>query len=67
MVYVCMSMPSWAVTTTVMVLGPVTSDSAAEEVPWKLRRRPFTVTVAFGSAVVGVMVIDETPLPTDAV
>jgi len=60
-VYDCVVVPSGAVITVVIVLVPMfkaTGDDA---------ELPFTVTVAFGSAVVGVIVTDEVALLTDAV
>jgi len=56
-----MVVPSCAVTTVVIVLVPMFKATGDDT------ELPFTVTVAFGSAVVGVIVTDEVALFTDAV
>ena len=50
-------MPSCAVTNMVMVFAPTINGIAADAVP-EVTAVPFTVTVAFGSVVVGVTVTD---------
>ena len=59
-------MPFWAVTTVLMVLGPTAKGMDSEAVP-DATAVPFTFTVAFTSLVVGVNLIEETLLATDAV
>ena len=66
MVYVLVVTPSWAVTTVVMVLGPTAKAILPDAVP-ELIVTPFTATVAVWSLVVGVTVMVETALLTDAV
>lgn len=66
MVKVWVVTPSCAVTTVVMVLAPVFKAMAPEELPESIVA-PFTVTVAVGSAVVGITVTEVTVLATLAV
>ena len=56
-VYVCIVVPSCAVTTTGIGLAPATSGIGSEAEPLDTGL-PATVTVAFASVVVGVNVID---------
>ena len=65
-VYVFLVTPSVAVTTVVMVFGPTTKGRLCDALP-DATVLPFTVIVVVGSAAVGVMVIDASPLPTAAV
>ena len=58
--------PSCAVTAVVMVLFPAARAIALEAVP-EVVAIPLTVTVAVGSATVGVTVMEVTELATDAV
>ena len=58
--------PSCAVTTVVIVLGPVFKDIAPDAEP-EVTAVPFTVIVAVASLVVGVTVSEVTVLITDAV
>ena len=62
-VYVLVVMPSWAVTTVVMVFAPTLNAIGAEAVPGATAV-PFTVTVDVGTAVKGVMVIVAAPFTT---
>ena len=66
MVYDCVVMPSCAVTTVVIVLLPTFSAIGAEVFP-PASAVPFTVNVALGSAVAGVIVTEAVALLTDAV
>ena len=59
-------MPSAAVTTVVIVVGPILSEIAPDGEP-DVTGSPFIVTVAFGSVVVGVTVTEVTELATDVV
>ena len=65
-VYVFVVLPSWAVTTTVMVFDPTLSEIAPEAEP-DVTEVPLTVMVALACVRVGVIVIDVTELATDAV
>ena len=58
--------PSCAVTKTVIVFDPTANVIAAEALP-DATAVPFTVTVAVGSATVGVTVMDVVPLATISV
>ena len=58
-------MPSWAVTTVVIVLGPATKAMLPDAAP-EVTAAPFTVTEAVTSAVVGVTFTDAVALLTDA-
>ena len=62
-VYVLVEVPSCAVTKVVIVFAPTDSISGPEAVP-DATVVPFTVMVAVASAVVGVTVMDVTPLTT---
>ena len=55
--YVCVVDPSCDVTTVVMVLAPCTNGRPCAAVPG-VTTAPFTVTVAVGTLVVGVTVIE---------
>ena len=61
-----MVMPSWAVTTVLIVLGPTTKAILPDAVP-EATTTPFTFMVALGSMVVAVTVTDATALLTDVV
>ena len=63
MVYVFVVIPSCAVTTVVMVLGPKFKLIGADAVPDETTE-PFTFIVAVGSATVGVTVTEVTALAT---
>jgi len=59
-------MPSWAVTTVVIVLGPTAKAMLPDAVP-ELTAISSTFTVAVASLVVGVTVSDVIALPTATV
>ena len=61
-----MVVPSWAVTTVVIVLAPTASAIAPEALPL-LVATPLTVTLALASATVGVTVSEVVALLTLAV
>ncbi len=61
-----MVVPSWAVTTTVIVFAPTLSAMGADAEP-DVVVVPFTLTVALASVTVGVTVTDEVAFDTDAV
>ena len=56
MVYVLVVVPSWAVTTVVMVFAPTFNAIGADALP-EATAIPLTVTVDVGTAVTGVIVI----------
>ena len=58
--------PSCAVTAVVIVFVPTFKVIAPEAVP-EVTVMPLTVTVAVGSLVVGVTVMEDVAFPTDAV
>ena len=60
------TVPSWAVTDTVIVLVPTLRVTGADALPL-VTTVPFTFTDAFGSDTTGVTVIDVTVLDTKAV
>ena len=66
MEYVLFVTPSCAVTTTLIFVGLLLIAMACEAVP-DVTACPFTVTVAFGSLVVGVTVNEAVDAVTDAV
>ena len=63
MVYVFVVVPSWAVTTVVMVLDPTANGSAPDAVP-DVTAVPLTVTIACDSLVVGVTIMEVMVLLT---
>ena len=65
-VYVLVVTPSCAVTMVVIVFGPTINGIAPDAVP-DVTAAPFTFIAAFGSALVGDIVMDVVVLPTDAV
>jgi len=64
--YVLVVIPSWAVTTILIVLGPATKAILPDAVP-EVIATPLTFIVAVGSMVVAVTVTDIVALLTDVV
>lgn len=59
--YVCVVVPSWAVTTVVMIVWP-TAKAILPDVAPDITAAPLTLTVAVGSCAVGVIVTDVVEL-----
>ena len=64
-VYVCVVVPSWAVTITAIAFAPTASAIAPEALPLTTVL-PFTLIVAFACVAVGVTVMDVTALATES-